>query len=75
MQLGLTLTRLFIFPDSSLAGRIRGGVLSSEARMVDKGQRTKVTEREAKKWTLSQSPLFLNLCSQTTYKRISCGNT
>lgn len=75
MQLSLTLTRLFIFPDASLAGRIRGGVLSSEARMVDKGQRTRVTESQATKWTLSQRPLFLSLCSQTTYKRISCGNT
>lgn len=58
MQLSLTSTQLFIFPDASLVGRMRGGVLSSEARMV--GQRTRATESQAKKWTFSQRPLFLN---------------
>lgn len=48
MQLGLTLTWLFIFPDTGLSGRIRGSVLSSEAGMVDKGQMTRVTESPAK---------------------------
>lgn len=48
MQLGLTLTWLFIFPDTGLSGRIRGRVLSSEAGMVDKGQMTRVTESPAK---------------------------
>lgn len=75
MQLSLTLTWLFIFPDESLAGRIRGGVLSSEARMVDKGQRTRVTESQAKKMDLIPEASFSQFCSQTTYKRIPCGNT
>lgn len=48
MQLGLILTWLFIFPDTGLAGRIWGGVLSSEARMVDQGQMTRGTESHAK---------------------------
>lgn len=48
MQLGLILTWLFIFPDAGLAGRIWGGVLSSEARMVDQGQMTRGTESHTK---------------------------
>lgn len=48
MQLGLILTWLFIFPDTGLASRIWGEVLSSEAKMVDKGQMTRGTESHAK---------------------------
>lgn len=46
--MGLTLTWFLIFPDTGLAGRIRGGVLSSEVQMVDKGQMTRVIESLAK---------------------------
>ena len=60
--MGLTLTWLFIFPEAGLAGRIRGGVLSREARVVDKGQKTRVTDSHAKNGLYLGGPLF-SICA------------
>lgn len=60
---GLDFNMAFYFPDSGLAGRMRGGVLSSEAGMVDKGQLTRVTESHARSnfiWEASLSQILLS---------------